>query len=412
MKWVLQQAAFYLVAAIVALLIVEIGYRTNVLLKDPRLQLRPEKLTELPPISAYTRSLWRFDPNEGFQYTDRTGTFISTVFNGRIAGCWAADPINKDGSPGISEGNYEDADFKVAVFGDSFSVFVDNRYNTWVSRLQTRLQEKLGRSVHILNFARDGSGLLQMLDVAASELPKWKPDLAIIAFNTDQMKAPRSWRVEKLIAGEPRVLTTFKQTENPDLNDRNAVYDTFILDSDINTDWCDKNKNGGELDHVGKNIIDKYLRFRATRYSAFTLSRSFFWNRIVHADAFYAGSKNMNVPISSDDIENDLKLRKDLEIIRKRGTPLLLVHLPYSIEVAAGAEFSDKNAEKLAKSMARITGLPVHGLIEKIGLIDRPERMNSSPDNMHPSTFGMDLYADAVSKVILKNGPVVQLKAQ
>jgi hypothetical protein len=62
--------------------------------------------------------------------------------------------------------------------------------------------------------------------------------------------------------------------------------------------------------------------------------------------------------------------------------------------------------------MARITGLPVHGLTEKIGLIDRPERMNSSPDNMHPSTFGMDLYADAVSKVILKNGPVVQLKAQ
>ena len=224
---------------------------------------------------------------------------------GRIAGCNAVDPINKDGSPGISEGNYEDADFKVAVFGDSFSVFVDDRNKTWVSRLQTRLQEKLGRSVHILNFARDGSGLLQMFDVAAFELTKWKPDLAIIAFNTDPMMEARIWRVAKSIAGEPRALTTFNQTENPNLNDPNSVYDTVILDSDIDADWCEKNKKGGELDRVGRDIVDKYLRFRAPRYSAFTLSRSFFWNRVVHADAFYAGGKGRRPYY--DDIANDLK---------------------------------------------------------------------------------------------------------
>ena len=40
--------------------------------------------------------------------------------------------------------------------------------------------------------------------------------------------------------------------------------------------------------------------------------------------------------IANDDINNDLKLRKDLESIRESATPLLLVHLPYSIEVAAG----------------------------------------------------------------------------
>ena len=177
MKWILQQAAFYLAVAVVSMLTVEVGYRVHVLFKDSRLQLRTEKITELSPITAYTRSLWRFDADEGFQYTDRTGIFIAWFMKGRVAGCSPVAPINKDGSPGISEGDYKDAEIKIAVFGDSFSVTVDDGNKTWVSRLQTQLQKKLGRSVHILNFARDGSGLLQMFDVAASELPKRKPNL-------------------------------------------------------------------------------------------------------------------------------------------------------------------------------------------------------------------------------------------
>ena len=247
MKWILQQAAFYLAVAVVSMLTVEVGYRVHVLLKDPRLQLRAEKITELPLIIAYTRSLWRFDAERGFKYIDRTGIFATAVQNGRINWCIPADPINKNGSPGISEGIYEGADFKIAVFGNSFSVFTDDSDNTWVSRLQTQLQKKLGRSVHILNFARDGSGLLQMFDVAAIEMRKRKPDLAIMAFTTDQMRAPRIWRAEKIVAGEPRVLTTVKQTADPDPNDHNSVYDTVILDPDIDADWCAKNKNGNEL---------------------------------------------------------------------------------------------------------------------------------------------------------------------
>jgi lysophospholipase L1-like esterase len=409
MKWILQQAAFFLSVAIVAFLVVEVGYRANLLLKTPRLQFKQEALTELPPVAAYSRSLWRFDAKVGFQYTDRTGIFLATVANGRIAGCSAVDPLNKDGSPGISEGKYEDADFKLALFGDSFSVSTDDRNRTWVNRLQGRLQERLGRSVHILNFARDGMGLLQTFDVAASELPRRKPHLAIFAFNTVQMKAPRIWRVAKWIAGEPRVLTTREKTEDPDVNDRGSVYDTFILDPEINAEWCDKNKNGGELDRVGKDIIDKYLRFREPRYSALTLSHSFFWNRVLRGDPFYAGVKPH---VIMDDFNNDPDLRKDLADIRESGVPMLLVHLPYSMEVSAGTEFSDKQSKEIANGLTRMTGQPVHGLVSKIGPIDRPERMNSSPDNMHPSTFGMDLYAEAVSKVILKNGPVVQLKAQ
>ena len=81
--------------------------------------------------------------------------------------------------------------------------------------------------------------------------------------------------------------------------------------------------------------------------------------------------------------------------------PLLLVHLPQSIKVAAGSEYSDQKSKSIVEVVSRITGHSVHGLIEKIGSIDRPERMNST--DMHPSTFGMDLYADAVAKVVLED---------
>jgi hypothetical protein len=111
-----------------------------------------------------------------------------------------------------------------------------------------------------------------------------------------------------------------------------------------------------------------------------------------------------------DDFNNDPDLRKDLADIRESGVPILLVHLPYSMEVSAGTEFSDKQSKEIANGLTRMTGQPVHGLVSKIGPIDRPERMNSSPDNMHPSTFGMDLYAEAVSKVVLESGLFSQRK--
>jgi len=47
----------------------------------------------------------------------------------------------------------------------------------------------------------------------------------------------------------------------------------------------------------------------------------------------------------------------------------------------------------------------MHGLLDYIpGPVPNPERMNHSPENMHPSTWGMQMYANAVSEIVLKNG--------
>ena len=398
MKVLLQQVVTYLAAVVIGCFIVEAGYRVHLVRNDLRIQLRIDSEELLLPFTAYTRSLWHFNAAEGFQYADRTGVYETSIMDGRIAGCGAVNPINKDQSPGISEGNYEDAEIKIALFGDSFGVFVDNNNFTWVTLLQRVLQQRLGRTVHILNFSHDGSGLIQMFDVAASELPKLKPNLAIIAFYTFATEMPRSWRTEMTIDGEPRVITTLLQTDTPDLTDKNLAYDTAILHPGIDADWCEKYKTGGALDQIGQEIVSKYLRFRVPvpRYSAFTLRRSFFWDRVVNGDAFYAGRQTTVSPL-----DRDKKLVDAINTIRISHVPILLVHLPVSAEVAAGKEFLIPEARSRAEELQRLIGQPVNGLLKYIGPIEHPERMNSSPGSTHPSHFGMDLYANTVSEIIL-----------
>jgi lysophospholipase L1-like esterase len=401
-KRVLSEFGIYLIAALLGCVIVETGYRAYLLYKDPRMQLRPEPNSALPPIGVYSRSMWRFDAAEGFQYV-RDPIFITHVANGRIAGCQIAPPINTYGSPGLAEGSYEDAEVKIAVFGDSFSVFADPNNMTWVNYFQRLLQERLGRSVHVLNQARDGTGLLQMFDIAAHQVPKRKPDLAIIAFATNNMLAPRIWRIEKVIDGELRVITTFEPTETPDL--RNS-YETFILHPGAQGQWCEDHKNGGELDRIGSEIIDKYVRFRHPRHFALTPSRSFLWNRLVHADAFYSDAERSWGPLTSPEaMAKDARLSATIRALSDSGTPYILVHLPFYPEVKSGNEYSIPLAQQIEREISRLTGKPVHRLLDYIPLpVTNPERMNHSPDNLHPSTWGMQMYADAVGKIVLKNG--------
>ena len=400
MKRVLSQLGTYLMAAIVGFLLVEAGYRIELVRKDSRIRLWPGTVAEIPLLGVYNRSLWRFDAVEGFQYvTDPI--FITHIGNGRITGCQQIPAINKYGSPGLAEGSYEDAEIKIALFGDSFSVFPDPDNMTWVNYLQRDLQEKLGRSVFVLNQARDGTGLLQMFDVAAAKVPKLRPDLAIIAFATNNMFAPRIWRVEKVINGEPRVITTFEPTETPDFA---SSYETYILHPKAQGQWCEEHKNGGELDRVGLEIIDKYLRFRPQRFSVFTPWHSFLWQRIVHGDAFYSkGERSFGPTTSANSMEKDGRLIAAIKTLESAGIPYILVHLPFYPEVKSGEEYSVPAATEIAREIGRLSGRRVHGLLDYIPRpISNPERMNHSPENLHPSTWGMQMYADAVGKIVFK----------
>ena len=169
---------------------------------------------QLPSFGVYDKSLWEFDQRFGYFYPPGRTVHLTSLNSGKVVGCRQMPPINAEGNVGFIKGDYASADVKVAVFGDSFAATQDNGV-TWPNILQDRLTERLHRKVNVVNFGRDGYSLLQMFDLAAAKVPEWKPDLAIIAFITDDLARARFWRTAIEIDGQERVLTTIDPTPHP-----------------------------------------------------------------------------------------------------------------------------------------------------------------------------------------------------
>jgi hypothetical protein len=271
------------IALLVGFTLVEAGYRLVLLRTDPRLML-PWRLANpatMPSIEAYNRSLWQFDADEGYRYAQENVDW-TRIEGGIVTGCARLNPINAHGGSGLIEGDYASADLRIAVFGDSFTWFSSPENLTWTNYLQRNLQRLTGRSTHVLNFARDGIGVMRMFDLAATRLPKYRPDFAIFALTTNAgMRPGRIWRFETVVDGEPRVFTADTPTRT---TDPALAYDTFILHPRATLEWCQAAK--GASHPIALEIVNKYMRLRATRYSASDLSRSFLLNKIVTKDPF------------------------------------------------------------------------------------------------------------------------------
>jgi hypothetical protein len=416
---VAKNIGIWVVAGVVAFLLVEVGYRVRLAMQNPALlrAVKSETDASLRPIYAYSRSLWRFNAKEGYEFASRENNFIVTIAGGKIESCKPVPQLNKYDGPGPAEGSYENAKLKVAVFGNSFSLNLDEDNLTWVHYLQRGLADRLHESVHALNLARDGMGLLQMFDVAASKTPEYKPDLAIIAFVTT--RTARHWRLETTINGEPRVFSMLSPVATPTTVPPGA-FDTALVDSAITAEWCESRKNGGPLDRVANEVIDRYERFRPKSklyQNIFTLHYSFFWNRIRYknpfANFFNDMSKLMDTDpqITAGDYAKDEQLAADIRALEQTHIPYIIVHLPMLSEVKAENEYSEPAMEEIANEVSHLTGKPVYGLLGFMPLpLENPERMTVSDQDIHPSKFGKMLYANAVINLIFKTAVLSKTK--
>jgi hypothetical protein len=392
-----------IISIVVGFALVEVGYRLVLLRKDPRVVLpwRAANPKSLPPIQVYNRSLWKFDPDEGYQYV-RENVDLTRIEQGIVTDCRRLNPINSLGGSGLIEGDYASAEVKIAVFGDSFTWFSSPENLTWTNYLQRDLQRATGRSVHVLNFARDGVGVMRLFELAADRLPKYRPDFVVFALTTNAgMRGGRIWRFETLVNGEPRVFTTGTPNQTADPS---VAYDTFLLHPRATLQWCQSVK--GRSDEVTREIIDKYVRLRVKRYSAFDLSRSFLLNQIVNKDPF-ASSRAIDrilpdVPYRP--FSNDETFVQAVSAVEKTGIPYLLIHVPTYGEVGERKEFlPDVPVER-----ADLEEVTSHPVIRLLGHLDLPgqaaERMFPPLADFHPSAFGMQITATGVLRVLLREG--------
>jgi hypothetical protein len=391
-------------ALTVGFVLAEAAYRLVLLRTDSRVMLpwRVADPASLPPIEVYNRSLWQFDLDEGYHYV-RDNVDWTRVERGLVADCARLNPINANGGSGLIEGDYASADLKIAVFGDSFTWFSSPDNLTWTNYLQRDLQRVTGRRVHVLNFARDGVGVMRMFDIAAVKLPRYRPDFAIFALTTNAgMRPGRIWRFETVVDGEARVFTVPSPVKT---TDPAVAYDTFLLHPRASLEWCRSVK--GRSDDITREILDKYLRMRATRYSVTDLTRSFLWNTIVNKDPFNSSRATDHVlpQAANRPFSRDEKFVQAVSTVAGTGIPYLLIHLPYYPELASGHEFGpdDQTARAERFDLETSTAHRVIGLLQHLDLpVQRPERMNHSADNLHPSAWGMMLTASGVLRVLVR----------
>ncbi len=398
----LADAILVVVSLAVGFILSEAGYRF-LLYRDV-----PERFHEPPveQLGVYDKSHWIYDEKFGYGYPPGRVINYTNIQNGKVNGCSTINVINELGTIGPIVGNYKDAAVKIMVIGDSFAVFNLN-YKTWPLLLQTKLQERLGKPVHVLNFGRDGYGILQMFDLAAAKAAEWKPDLVIIAFITNDLARIRTWRADTIVNGRQRLLTTFQPSPNPDIE---TTYETFVVNSKATREWCEAIKNTDRRDTVLEEIEDAYQNARKPggrrKADIWTLKHSYLFARVRRGDPFIGVTSTYSFPsLQIASYADDKRFMESFRALQATGVPYIIFHNAFYPEIKEGKEYiTNFHEERLLKSLEETTGKTIYKTTDYIKMpVERPERMNASETNFHPSEWGMELYSDAVTEVLTRN---------
>src|SRR5882724_5839297 len=168
------------VTAAAIALCVEAGYRVYLYVKHPNYFRAAD--VAAADFWVQTQSFWRYDPDYGYGYVPSLTVDVTTLKAGAVTQCSQMTVANSRGNSGPPVPDFDEADVKIAVFGDSFTS-APVAGPAWTQLLGEKLERALGRTVRVLNLGRDGYGLPQMLALANGKLKDVKPSLIIFAFH-------------------------------------------------------------------------------------------------------------------------------------------------------------------------------------------------------------------------------------
>jgi GDSL-like lipase/acylhydrolase family protein len=399
-------ATIVVISIAIGFLAVEISYRTYLYATEP------EKFFH-PPSSAsfmfFRNSAWSYDADVGYRYKPNDVWFAGGVTNGKLTGCDASSHTDDHGNMGDSGRDYASADFKVLVFGDSVTSQPNNN-KTYPSFLESELSRRMNRRVSVVNMGRDGYSLLQMVDLAAIEVPRWKPDLVLIDFETDDIDRARFWRTEMRADGRPRVFTTTSPNPSPPADLRT---DTMVIEPQASQEWCDRMtaRSDQASDPILAHLIETYTlatQHVSARPSFWGLDYSASLEAVLYGDPFAFVWRRLppaTNPRLKQDKFADPRLTAELAQLHSYNIPIYFVHLPFSPEIGAQAyPLTSRQAallDDLEKEVgsAVIDGLPyIH-----VAPADLPRFQISPADSSHPSLFGMQIYGESLAELVLRN---------
>jgi hypothetical protein len=334
---------------------------------------------------------------------DKTHSMI-TIKDGKVF--WIGESVkiaNKDGLHGKTTlAEFREADFRVLAFGDSFTHW-NRKGFTWPDLLQANLSGLTSKKVAVLNYGQAGYGILQMFDLAEARIRELRPDLAVFAFINDDLARIRWWYKAVTINGVTRSLLS----RDPDNFDRSK--DFMLIHPRATVAWAresmrDPDKENPVLDQIMKRYQEtkaatgKKLGLRESRLAS--LDQVYIFNRVFTGSPFKLMPRLMRV--NFDDFGADAQIVSKISAINRMNVPYLLLHLPNMKQIRSQKNLANEQDARLLSSLERLTNRPVVYLYEEIDEGMLREKISLMPHDPHPSYFGLKLYADTISKHVMK----------
>lgn len=398
-------AVVLLVGIMAGLVVVEALYRAYLHLDPPPAFAATPAASE--SLGVLDRSRWEYDEEVGYVYPAGRALHVTSLQDGRVSGCQRQTDINERGNIGPIIGSYDDAELRVLLFGDSFPAFiVEGR--TFPNILQERLTEELGLPVHIVNFGRDGVGILQMVDLAVREIPEWEPDLVVFTFISDDLDRARIWRTVTEESGFPRVLVTDRPDPDPPLS---QAQDVILVEPEADADWCRSVLAAGGEDPLARELDERFRRIAqetARREDdLWSVDHSFALALLVTGNPFQMVFSPEPWPLprfEAEDYSLDEAFESNFARLQALDMPFLFVHLPIAPELQVGSYQTSPRQIALWESLERMAPGLVHELRDVIPALDDPLRMSFSATNHHPSIYGMEIYAEGIAETLRRAG--------
>jgi hypothetical protein len=371
---------------LVSLILPEIAYRGYLTVNDP---LAPERMSWWLLPAANTE----FDAEFGQKYSPETAIDAAIVRNGRVVGCLDdAYRTNVDGLSGATTlADYAHADLKVVLTGDSFSRWRLGGL-TIADRLQERLGEATGQRVAVLNFARGGYGLLEMVSMAAAQAERADPALIVVAFITDDLTRGRRWTKTTVIDGRMRELWAGRPD---DLDNPDRASDATIVDPRATAEWCEERRQRADRDVVlleASAFVESEIKRKQLRPDAFAADRTYFYAWLLRR-LTGAAAPGKAPRVGAQGFAGDARYQADRQTLRRLGVPLVFVHLPVQPEFAAGLPLASGAAARIWTMIERDFDTKIVSYFNLERRPALPAVYDLEPLDSHPNAAGIEMYA-------------------
>lgn len=395
-------AAYYVVffffSAIFAALAAELAYRLVL-----RAHLGED--TGKPTFAIYSSSIWQYDRDFGYVYKPSGRMDWAMIDTGLPERC-GSFTTNAEGNAG--RGTQGQSGLEIALLGDSFSAMVHDGV-TWPDLLYDEFRRNSpSLRLRILNLSRDGYGVMQMVDQAASLLRSgtFKPDVFVMAIIGPDLRRFRFWRVE--YPGKPYSELYFSLTRS--LVKRPETYArAALINPKISQEWCEKVRASKNSDDALLNeTIAQYRRakirddmFNGKRVDLFSFSMCYICNKLRFKAPYHpAAGRVQSDGMKLDQYSQDPEFMRSLSTIRASGIPLWLVYLPYEPELRTGSKELDEREKSLLKDLeSRVDR--TFDLTPAQPLGNAATALTLLPADRHPSMEGLRYYVDQLAPRVL-----------